>query len=200
MARTTPRAKDTKERIMSAALEAFAENGYHATSIDEVAKRAGATKGAVYYYFEDKDDLARDLHSALWERLRDHAMAEIDPEANTVDNLARGFEAFLTALGELNHARFFLNETWHLTSDSGPSEGRVDGYSFLRAFLEDGVARGEIADLDLDALAHVLVGMYAEATLYVLQTGERTPTADVIHRFIGALAPAGRASATRGAR
>lgn len=48
---------DTRERLLRAAAEAFAQRGFTATSVDELAARAGLTKGAVYAHFADKDAL-----------------------------------------------------------------------------------------------------------------------------------------------
>jgi AcrR family transcriptional regulator len=42
------------ERILDAALGRFLSRGYHSTSVDDIAKDAGVTKGAVYFYFESK--------------------------------------------------------------------------------------------------------------------------------------------------
>src|SRR5687767_12383789 len=47
----------TRERLLDAAAEVFAERGFAGASIDEIAVRAGHTKGAVYSNFEGKDDL-----------------------------------------------------------------------------------------------------------------------------------------------
>jgi len=47
----------TRRHLLDAARIVFAENGFHGTSIDEVAARAGFTKGAVYSNFKSKDDL-----------------------------------------------------------------------------------------------------------------------------------------------
>ena len=48
---------DTREALLEAALAVFAERGYVQASIDEIAARAGYSKGAVYWHFESKDDL-----------------------------------------------------------------------------------------------------------------------------------------------
>lgn len=45
------------DRICEAALELFVQKGYRATTIDEIAKRGGLTKGAIYYYFKSKAEL-----------------------------------------------------------------------------------------------------------------------------------------------
>jgi AcrR family transcriptional regulator len=49
----------TRERLIEAAAKVFAEKGFAATSLDEVAEEAGLTKGAVYSNFDSKEDLVR---------------------------------------------------------------------------------------------------------------------------------------------
>lgn len=51
----------TVDRICDAALELFVKKGYRATTIDEIARRARLTKGAVYYYFHSKADLLDEI-------------------------------------------------------------------------------------------------------------------------------------------
>ncbi|PGH56242.1 TetR family transcriptional regulator [Azospirillum palustre] len=48
--------------ILIAAAECFMEQGYHATSIDDVARRLGATKGRIYHYYRSKTELFFDVH------------------------------------------------------------------------------------------------------------------------------------------
>ena len=47
----------SREKILSAALELFANKGYDATSIDSIAKKAGISKGLIYNYFESKKSM-----------------------------------------------------------------------------------------------------------------------------------------------
>jgi AcrR family transcriptional regulator len=53
------RAEDRPREICSAALEVFAEKGFAAAKLDEIARRAGVSKGTLYLYFEDKEQLFR---------------------------------------------------------------------------------------------------------------------------------------------
>lgn len=53
------RPADRPAEILAAALEVFAAYGFHAARLEEVAKRAGVSKGALYLYFETKADLFR---------------------------------------------------------------------------------------------------------------------------------------------
>ena len=53
------RAEDRPHEICAAALEVFAEKGFAAARLEEIAKRAGVSKGTLYLYFQDKEDLFR---------------------------------------------------------------------------------------------------------------------------------------------
>jgi AcrR family transcriptional regulator len=48
----------TRQRVLDAADEVFAEHGFHAARLEEIAERAGYTRGAVYSNFKDKNELA----------------------------------------------------------------------------------------------------------------------------------------------
>ncbi|AHF79492.1 TetR/AcrR family transcriptional regulator [Thermococcus paralvinellae] len=50
---------DTRERILKAARELFAEKGYDKTTVDEIVERAGVAKGTFYNYFRSKEELIK---------------------------------------------------------------------------------------------------------------------------------------------
>jgi AcrR family transcriptional regulator len=189
MARRSPRVVDTKQRILAAALKLFGERGYYNVGVDEIAALAGVTKGALYYYFTDTGDLARDLARQLWERLQADARQAFNRELGTITNLKRGFDAFLSRLQHLPEARFFLRDCRAIPElNIDGNEERAGSVALMRAMIEEGMARGEIVALDADALADVLAGACAEATLHVLTTGRVDGAVRVIHRFIDGLA------------
>ena len=101
-------ASDRRVLILEAAREAFAEGGYHQTSLDAVADRAGVSKALIYEHFSSK----RELHSAmlelhvneLVERLN-AALADAEPgEAR----MRAGVEAFFSFLEERRGAAAIL--------------------------------------------------------------------------------------------
>jgi AcrR family transcriptional regulator len=63
----------TREHLLAAAAQVFAERGFHGATLDEVARVAGFSKGAVYSNFESKDDLFLALFKAGYE----HEMARL---------------------------------------------------------------------------------------------------------------------------
>jgi AcrR family transcriptional regulator len=55
--------EEAKKRILQKAMRLFAENGYHATTMDGIAKAVGVSKGALYLYFDSKETLFAELAS-----------------------------------------------------------------------------------------------------------------------------------------
>jgi AcrR family transcriptional regulator len=53
--------KDTRSEIMKSAIRLFSENNYHAVSMKEIAQGAGVSKGTLYWYFDSKDELFKEI-------------------------------------------------------------------------------------------------------------------------------------------
>ena len=72
-------AKDTKERILAAALEMFSQNGYAGTNIRELSESLGLVKSALYRHFESKD--------AIWNTLLDELIAYYEARFGSTEHL-----------------------------------------------------------------------------------------------------------------
>ena len=59
--KSSARRKNSRDRILNVATKHFAKNGYLGTSLEQVVKDAGLTRGALYYHFTDKHDLFRQV-------------------------------------------------------------------------------------------------------------------------------------------
>jgi len=57
--------KDSRQKILDAALEVFAKYGYHSSSVSSIAEKAGIAKGLLYNYFKSKDDVLYELMVAM---------------------------------------------------------------------------------------------------------------------------------------
>ena len=72
-------AKDTKKRILAAALEMFSQNGYAGTNIRELSESLGLVKSAMYRHFESKD--------AIWNTLLDELIAYYEARFGSMEHL-----------------------------------------------------------------------------------------------------------------
>ncbi len=83
--------EQSKDKIIAAALDLFAHNGFHSTSIAQVAAKAGISKGLVYNYFESKEDL---LQAIFTEAMKNsEGILTLDPEATAKKRLMAMAEA-----------------------------------------------------------------------------------------------------------
>src|SRR3954463_2660608 len=86
--------RDTRRELLEAGLAVFAERGYRDASVDEVAERAGYSKGALYWHFSSKDDL---FYALLEERILKpweegiHLLETSSPEHDMAPEASRVF-------------------------------------------------------------------------------------------------------------
>lgn len=69
----------SRKKILDAALEVFAKQGYHLATVDAIAKTAGISKGLMYNYFESKEQVLHELMIGMMESLMCEFMP-LDPE------------------------------------------------------------------------------------------------------------------------
>lgn len=94
------RARATREAIIAGAAEVFEEHGYGTASITLVAEAAQVTKGALYFHFKSKDDLARAVveeQHAIDLTAGERILAENMPALNTMIGLCGTFGELLAA-------------------------------------------------------------------------------------------------------
>lgn len=88
-----------RQDILAAAKSVFAERGYHATTIADIARAAGLSYGSIYWYYESKEALFHELMSAEAAALRDHINAAA-ASAERRDGPAGPFRAAVRATVE----------------------------------------------------------------------------------------------------
>jgi AcrR family transcriptional regulator len=158
------RKEDRPTEIVAAALEAFAERGYAATRLEDVAERAGVSKGTLYLYFKSKEELFKAVvQQALVPNL---AMAETlvkESPMPTRDLLVHVLRGLATAvagtkigaiprlvIAEANNfpelARFYADEVV------------ARGMRIFAAILERGAARGELRPVNTEFATPVVIG------------------------------------------
>jgi AcrR family transcriptional regulator len=114
--RGRPPNPELRSRILAAALDLFAEQGYDATSVSEVVVRAGVTKGALYHYFAAKEDLLYEIYRGLL----DQQLADLDEILGRETDPAAAISAVIEniVVTTIKHARevtVFSRETSRLS-------------------------------------------------------------------------------------
>ena len=152
--------RNTRGRIINAAWSLFYEQGYEATTIDEIVEASGTSKGSFYHYFEGKDALLGSL-SFLFDEKYEQLKDEIDPDMNAFDKLLLlNRELFrmiedrvsLDLLARLISTQLITRGEKHLLDHNRTY------YRLLRAIIADGQRKGEIST---DSSVNEIVKTYA---------------------------------------
>lgn len=169
---------ELRREIIDAAFDCFAEQGYHATGIADIATRLGIGHGTFYRYFENKRDIVEHVIDDLIERILGALTNENAPDAvATLEDYriqsARIGERLDQILAEDPRIprMLFLDAPG---IDKAMAE-RVLGFygmanSLTSAYLSHGVKLGYLhADLDVDNTARTIVSMIVGSVIAALQ-------------------------------
>jgi TetR/AcrR family fatty acid metabolism transcriptional regulator len=161
--------------IIRAAVSVFAERGYFAARMREVAERAGVADGTLYLYFKGKEDLLVSILEEYAEAFLVRATRDCGETADPVEKLRRVVTRHLVSMQadrplaqvfqiELRHTRRFLRQV---------ARGRVAQYlQLLQDIVAEGVAKGVFrGDVPPELAARAVFGALDEqVTAWVLAT------------------------------
>lgn len=167
------RRQATRQKLYEAAVTLIAEQGFSATTVEEIAERAGVAKGTVYYNFASKNDLFEELlrHGVglLTVSLRtaaEETEARGGSRVEALDAMIRAGLVFIDrypAFTQLYVAELWrTNRAWQSTL----MVVRQEAVAVVEKVLREGVERGELsAEIDVPLTAAAMVGMVLVAAL-----------------------------------
>lgn len=176
--------------IVEAALDLFVEKGFAATRMDEIAKRAGVTKGTVYLYFPSKEDLFR----AVVEEM-------MGPNIETGERLVAGYTGpTVELIRELIVAWWTLVGNSRLACLSKLMTGEASNFPHLaqyymdhvvvrarrifEAALQRGIDRGEFRPVPLTDTARLAIAPLVHASIYKRSMQQYDPETWDMDRFL----------------
>lgn len=171
-----------REEILRAAFEEFAINGYAATRLDDVAKRARIAKGTIFLHFKNK----RLLFRSVVRHMIQPVLGEIDgfisgfrgsAEALVRDLLARPYTEVVRNEQARGIIRLLVAEgrNFPQISDIYDREIIQPGMRAIRLALEKGVASGEFRRTPAADFPQILIAPMVLAVVWTLINGERRP-------------------------
>ena len=163
------RSRQTRRTLLDAGRALFANVGYARTTTGELVQRAGVTRGALYYHFQDK--------TAFFEAVFEEVYQESLQAMRTCMETAEGdmWDRFLESLRVLTE-QLGRPGVLRIVSDGpailGPFRVRHEtlGPQFLHTVFEQLVAEGVMKPLPLDPLCRLVWTACFEAALYTAQT------------------------------
>jgi AcrR family transcriptional regulator len=181
--------RSVREKVLAAAVKLFAEYGYHAAPLRDIAKMAGIQAASIYYHYANKEALLveimethmRHLNDNLERILREHC----DPQKRLYEAIA-------------NHIRLhtsYKNEFFIIDTEIRALEGNKrdyilslrDHYEFLiQELLRDGMEQGVFRQSDVKVSSYAIIAMCTEVAVWFRPSGRLSvqQVIDIYHQMI----------------
>ncbi|GAB4351052.1 MAG: TetR/AcrR family transcriptional regulator [Candidatus Abyssubacteria bacterium] len=170
---TLEKGRQTRSRIVRVAAELFRKNGYHNTSLNEVLKAAGLTKGGFYFHFRSKEELGDAVIDYMREFWVNNVLEEVANENGAIRKIEKMFEIMIdTHEGNVFHGCALLAVlTAEMMESQHPFSDRLrkiyrDWQSSITEILEQGKREGLFKEsMNPKSLALLIIGTLQGTTM-----------------------------------
>ncbi|MET7703731.1 TetR/AcrR family transcriptional regulator [Streptomyces sp. NPDC005485] len=185
---------DAARRLLVAAVEAFAERGYHATTTRDIAGRAGMSPAALYIHYKTKEELLHRISRIGHEKAVEILRTAAQGEGDATERLADAVRSFVRwHAGGRTTARVVQYELDSLGPDARAEilALRRQADAEVRGIIQDGVAAGEFDVPDIRGTTLAVLSLCIDVARWFNVNGPRTPDevgalyADLVLRMVG---------------
>lgn len=147
--------------MLEKAAELFVKNGFHATTVEDIAKSLNMTKPAIYYYFSSKHDILYQLHDWTIGLFTERAAAILKTKDSPDVKLRKMIISHIdTAVAEMSGVSALLHEEFSLIGKARAKIVRKrDTYDrMFRRVIQDGIDQGIFVDCDAALASFYILG------------------------------------------
>ncbi|MEU0763789.1 TetR/AcrR family transcriptional regulator [Streptomyces microflavus] len=186
---------EAARRLLVAAVDAFAERGYHATTTRDIAGRAGMSPAALYIHYKTKEELLHRISKIGHDRALHLLQAEADGDGTAAERLAGAVRSFVRWHAERHTtARVVQYELDALGPEHRTEivELRRRSDAVVRGIISEGVRAGEFDVPDVPGTTLAVLSLCIDVARWFNAQGSRTPDevgalyADLVLRMVGA--------------
>lgn len=154
----------TRAAILEAASELFQSQGYEETTVVQLAERADTGVGTVYGHFTSKEAILHEVLRVRSDEAVGRYFASIEKHTPAVDRVCAALSVFADFIRE---NRPIIVAAMRVADREGEEGKDAAGWlcSNLHEMMVEGIRRGQVVELPLDATARMLVGTYTMALL-----------------------------------
>lgn len=186
---------DAARRLLIAAVEAFAERGYHATTTRDIAGRAGMSPAALYIHYKTKEELLHRISRIGHDKALAILRTAADGEGTAAERLTAAVRSFVG----WHAAHHTTARVVQYELDALGAEHRTEIVALrrktdeaVRGIINDGVRAGEFDVPDVPGTTLAVLSLCIDVARWFNVAGHRTPDevgalyADLVLRMVGA--------------
>lgn len=180
---------DNRQKIIDAAAELMTEKGVEKTSLADIARKTGLSKGTLYYYYSSKNDLVFDITESHMSKISGEIFAMIDSDKNVTLEilLQRLFETILASDTRSRLHIFLLREA--ISGNAALHERFRHTYHEWFSMVEDAYQRLNLRTHGSILKSRILVSVLDGMIIQTLLDVEPPPPKDIVRQFIKIFEP-----------
>ena len=172
-----PESRSVREKILAAAVQLFAEYGYHAAPLRDIARIAGIQAASIYYHYANKQALLVEIMETYMQRLNANLerilRRQVSPEERLHEAIANHIRLHTTYKAE-----FFIIDT-EIRALEGENHQYIlsmrDQYeALLQELLRDGMEQGIFRQSDVKVTSYAIIAMCTEVAKWFRPNGRLT--------------------------
>jgi AcrR family transcriptional regulator len=170
--------KNTRQRILEAALERFAQDGYYDTSMDDIVRQANTSKGGIYFHFPSKEEIFLGLVDEFANILENRLDAALAEEESGVQRVNTALNVCVETFNKYKKlAKIFLIQAFGLGNAFEEKRRQIHQrfIEIIQRHLDEAVEEGSIEPIDTQITAYAWMGGINEVVIAWVLTGEPDP-------------------------
>jgi AcrR family transcriptional regulator len=184
----TDQVAQTRAALVAAARRLFGRDGFAATSVDEIAREARLTTGALYHHFPNKTALFEAVFESVHADLLEASLQASIGAADEVELLTRGFDAFFDAVLEPDVQRIIILDAPAVLGLARFTELFESVHAdLLEAALQAATLSGRLRVEDPETLARLLLGSMTRGAMLIANSSTPRSTRDAVARTLRAV-------------
>lgn len=175
MPRVSEKYKEEKrEAILDSAAQCFAEKGYSETTVDDIAKASGTSKGSIYLYFKSKEEIFHRLNERRTEKYFE-IKGKLSELNNATEKIQYLFQYFLRgSMDDVSFNQIAVQFEFWIYMSKGNDQSlfaeRAERFTgFMKEIIEEGIASGEFRkDVQVSVFSRLFWSLLDGIVLHLL--------------------------------
>jgi AcrR family transcriptional regulator len=175
--------RQTQAALITAGRRLFGQHGFAATSVEDLARDAQVTTGALYHHFQNKTALFETVFVEVHTELLEASALAADGAPDDLESLVRGLEAFLDAIAQPDVQQILITD--------GPAVLGVDRFAEMdepfTTFVAAFGAVGTLSVADPEIVTRMLLGALTRGGMLIARSADPAATRDTVAQVVRAM-------------
>jgi AcrR family transcriptional regulator len=172
--------RQTQAALISAGRRLFGQYGFAATSVEDLARDAQVTTGALYHHFQNKTALFETVFAEVHTELLEASARSADGAPDDLESLVRGLDAFLDAIAQPDVQQILITD--------GPAVLGVDRFAEMdEPFTRFVAAFGTLPVPDPEIATRMLLGALTRGGMLIARSADPVAARDTVTQVVRAM-------------